>query len=144
LWERYIAVLLRRAAPATAIVSTQERTVFWKPHDHGVRRVRPDIVIREKVDRAPGRTLLVIDTKWKVPPNGLPSDDDLKQMFVYNELLGGTRAMLLYPATAKSFSSSGTYATKQHGCEQRHVGLFDKTSWSTSKIKQQLESILEE
>jgi 5-methylcytosine-specific restriction enzyme subunit McrC len=144
LWERYIAVLVRRAAPENLAVSTQERCLFWTPQGHGVRKVKPDIVVRERVDRDPGKTLLVIDTKWKVPSNGLPSDDDLKQMFVYNELLGGARSMLLYPATSKSFSASGMYASKQHGCEQRHVGLFEKTNWSTSKIKQQLQKIVEE
>lgn len=144
LWERYIAVLVRRAVPETAIASTQERCLFWKPADHRARTIRPDIVIRERTDHGPGKTLLVIDTKWKVPPKGLPSDDDLKQMFVYNELLGASRSMLLYPATGKSFPVSGTYSTKQHGCEQRHVGLFDKASWSTRAIQQQLQNILQE
>jgi hypothetical protein len=59
----------------------------------------------------------------KVPPKGLPSNDDLKQMFVYNELLGGSRSMLLYPETSTSFAAAGIYATKQHTCEQHHVGL---------------------
>lgn len=84
LWERYIAVLLRRVAPPNIQVSTQERHVFWKPAQHGVRKIRPDVVLREIASIDVGKTMLVIDTKWKVPSNGLPSDDDLKQMFVYN------------------------------------------------------------
>lgn len=39
LWERSIAVRLRRVAPAGVHVSTQERHVFWRPEHHGVRKV---------------------------------------------------------------------------------------------------------
>jgi 5-methylcytosine-specific restriction enzyme subunit McrC len=142
LWERYIAVLLRRVAPASIHVSTQERHVFWKPTHHGVRKIRPDIVLREALVEDAGKTLLVVDTKWKVPTNGLPSDDDLKQMFVYNELLSGARSMLLYPRTAKSFHSTGKYSNRDHTCEQRHIGLFAGAKWSTTAIKDQLRELL--
>jgi len=120
LWERYVATLLRRAAPPRIRISTQEQHVFWRPQDHGIRRVKPDIVVRADGEEGDAKTSLVIDTKWKVPAKGLPSDDDLKQMFVYDELLAGTRAMLLYPKTSTSFPASGPYATKQHGCEEFH------------------------
>ncbi|MBV8758739.1 MAG: hypothetical protein JO257_15740 [Deltaproteobacteria bacterium] len=140
LWERYIAVLLRRVAPVHVHVCTQERHVFWEPAQHGVRKIRPDVVLRAATEMR--RTLLVIDTKWKVPSNGLPSDDDLKQMFVYNELLEGARSMLLYPRTVKSFPSSGAYASRDHTCEQRHIGLFAGTQWSTAAIREQLRDLL--
>lgn len=145
LWERYIAVLLRRVAPSGVHVSTQERHEFWRPERHGVRKVRPDIVVRT----ADENVLLVIDTKWKVPKNGLPSDDDLKQMFVYNELLDGARSMLLYPRTARSTAERGQYAQRDHSCEQRHVGLFgagsgNKVEWSEAVIKSQLADLLAE
>jgi len=142
LWEKYIAVLLRRVAPATVYVNTQERHVFWTPAQHGVRKIRPDIVLREPVIDATSRVVLVIDTKWKVPTNGLPSDDDLKQMFVYNELLGGARSILLYPRTATSFHSSGNYSNRDHTCEQQHIGLFAGAKWSTAVIKEQLRELL--
>jgi 5-methylcytosine-specific restriction enzyme subunit McrC len=138
LWERYIAVLLRRAAPPGLRVSAQERHLFWTPDGLGARRVRPDIVVRHP----DGTPLLVIDTKWKVPSSGLPSDDDLKQMFVYNELLIGARSVLLYPRTTKSFNARGAFATKEHDCEQRHVGLFEGSKWSTALVKDQLAEIL--
>lgn len=142
LWERFIAILMRRAAPRGMVVSTQERHAFWKPLQHGMRRVRPDIVVRAEAKDGKGKTLLVIDTKWKVPANGMPSDDDLKQMFVYNELLAGSRSMLLYPATQSSFPASGSYATKGHGCEQFHVGVLEGAKWNNTVIKQQLGGIL--
>ena len=70
LWERYVATLLRRVAPRGLQVNAQERHVFWTPQQQGVRRVKPDIVVRAESPDGPGRTLLVIDTKWKVPPKG--------------------------------------------------------------------------
>jgi len=140
LWERYIAVLLRRAAPPGLRVSAQERHLFWTPDGLGARRVRPDIVVRH----SEGTPLLVIDTKWKVPSNGLPSDADLKQMFVYNELLIGARSVLLYPRITKSFDARGGFAAKAHDCEQRHVGLFEGSKWSTALVKAQLAEILGE
>jgi len=138
LWERYIAALVRRAAPAGTEVHTQEQHAFWEPQPRGVRRVRPDIVLRS----AAGQALLVLDTKWKVPKNGAPSDDDLKQMFVYNELLHAERAVLLYPQTRASVETSGRYAGKAHGCEQRQVGVLDGVHWSTPAIVQQLTRLL--
>jgi 5-methylcytosine-specific restriction enzyme subunit McrC len=107
-----------------------------------VRRVRPDIVVRAEAKEGKGKTLLVVDTKWKVASNGMPSDDDLKQMFVYNEVLAGTRSMLLYPATQKSFPASGSYAMKGHGCEQFHVGVLEGAKWDSASIKQQLSDLL--
>lgn len=142
LWERYIVTLLRRVAPAGIHVHAQESHDFWTPQDHAVRRVKPDIVVRAESAGGMGPALLVIDTKWKVPENGLPSHDDLKQMFVYNELLGGPRSMLLYPETSTSSGSAGSYARRQHTCEQRHVGLCQRGSWSSPAIKQQLVQLL--
>ncbi|MCA9679861.1 MAG: hypothetical protein KC464_32825 [Myxococcales bacterium] len=142
LWERYVAALFRRAAPREVVVSTQERHLFWCPPAHPGRRVRPDIVLRAATTRGPGRTLLVVDTKWKVPRRGIPSDDDLKQMFVYNELLAGARAALLYPAVEGAVALSGTYAQRDHSCEQIHLGLLDATGWSTSSMRLQIARLL--
>ena len=48
-----------------------------------------------------GLETFVIDTKWKVLDANFPrpSDDDLKQMFVYNAYWKSSRSMLLYPTT---------------------------------------------
>ncbi len=138
LWERYIAVLFRRAAPAGVLVQTQERHRFWLPHGHAARRVRPDIVVRTTA----GGVILVIDTKWKVPSTGLPSDSDLQQMFVYNELLEAGHSILLYPRASSLADSGGPFAVKGHECEQRHVGVLFGATWSTEAIKEQLAALL--
>jgi 5-methylcytosine-specific restriction enzyme subunit McrC len=142
LWERYVATLLRRAAPPGLRVHAQESSPFWRADGHRVRSVKPDLVVRAAGSDVPGPALLVIDTKWKVPQNGLPSDDDLQQMFVYNELLRAPRAVLLYPQTATSQSSGGAYVTKLHTCEQRHLGLCEAGRWSSAAIQRQLADLL--
>ena len=144
LWERYVAALLRRAAPPGLEVHAQERHAFWTARHGAARRVRPDIVVRARNSREGGKAVLVIDTKWKVPPAGIASDDDLKQMFVYNELLGTLRSVLLYPRTLTSQDVTGTYAARPHGCEQRYVGLSDDRTWSSQVIAQQLVELLSE
>ena len=145
LWERYVAALFRRAAVPGLVVTTQERPLFWQPAGHDGRRVRPDIVVRlAPQGEAPGKTLLVLDTKWKTPSQARPSDDDLKQMFVYNELLEGARSVLLYPATAKSIGVRGTYARRAHSCEQMYLGLLDTKGWSTAAMHAQIQTLLED
>jgi 5-methylcytosine-specific restriction enzyme subunit McrC len=138
LWERYVAVLVRKVAPPGLAVHAQEQHPFWLPQQKGVRRIKPDIVVRNHSDRA----LLVIDTTWKVPSNGMPSDDDLKQMFVYNELLACARSILLYPWTTSAAPASGAFAVGGHGCEQGHVGVIEGAHWSTPRIMEQLREML--
>lgn len=144
LWERFVATLLRRAAPPGLEILSQEHHAFWTPRHHGVRRVIPDIVVRTRNAGERGKVVLVLDTKWKVPLSGVPSDDDLKQMFAYNELLGAPRSVLLYPRTTTSRDVVGTYAARLHGCEQRYVGLSDGQTWSSRIIVQQLVQLVSE
>lgn len=147
LWERYIATLLRRAAPSGIRISTQELIALWLPHGHSARSVKPDIVVSARSatltvePAARPATLLVIDTKWKVPDKG-PSEDDLKQMFVYNELFGSPRSILLYPQASLSTAMSGVYSNKEHRCEQMQVGVLANAQWSSAAIKAQLAQLV--
>lgn len=143
LWERYVAVLLRRVAPPGIRVSTQEGVPFWIPHQHAPRRVRPDIVVRAETTRSETEPVLVIDTKWKLPSRSKPDEGDLKQMFVYNELLGAPRSMLLYPVTSDANPVTGRYADRNHTCEQWHLGVLSGATWSTRVVKQQLADLLQ-
>jgi len=69
---------------------------------------RPDIVLR---DRTSGRSLLVVDAKWKAIGDGGPGDDDLKQMFVYNHLLGTEQSVLVYPSAGVGWQAlAGEYS----------------------------------
>ena len=137
LWERYVAVLVRRAVPPGFAVDTQDRLPFWATAPGTPRTVRPDIVVRD----AAGQTCLVIDTKWKVADT--PGDDDLKQMFVYNELLDCPRSLLLYPRSARSVERRGRYVGRGHVCAQVHVGVIDDAHWrSTPAMVEQVRCLL--
>jgi 5-methylcytosine-specific restriction enzyme subunit McrC len=98
--------------------------LFWKR-----KTIRPDIVLEYIKDGIPQK--VIVDTKWKVPANGKPSDDDLKQMFVYNVQFDASTGILLYPAAEGSAPTVGHYAESLrlpqwlHGCHMRHAHLFN-------------------
>jgi 5-methylcytosine-specific restriction enzyme subunit McrC len=141
LWERYVAALFRRAGVSELVVSTQESQRFWKPAGRPSRAVRPDIVARLT---ATGRAVLVVDTKWKVPPSGSPSDDDLRQMFVYNEILETPRALLVYPSVSPTaVEQAGVYEKRGHACSTVHLGLFDAKGWNSGGMKAQVKQLLD-
>ena len=54
-------------------------------------------------DEASGKNIqyegnnFILDTKWKVLKSKSPSDNDLKQMYVYNHYFNAQKSMLLYP-----------------------------------------------
>lgn len=145
LWERYISALFRRAVGRDLEVSTQERKHFWTADGYPSRKVRPDIVVRRRGDH---RVVLVADTKWKVIGDGPPGDGDLKQMFVYNELLDAPTALLLYPAARASSGRRGRFAVRAgsslaaHWCETVHLGLLDGVAWSDAGLTAQISDLL--
>ncbi|MFO0591812.1 MAG: hypothetical protein U0441_29965 [Polyangiaceae bacterium] len=142
LWERYVASLFRRAAGSRFDVSTQESRSLWREPGKASRSVRPDLVVRPHGEKT---VLLVADTKWKVAPDGTPSDDDLKQMFVYNELFGSPRAILLYPSTGSAVGRVGQYAdrTRPHGCETMHLGVVAQHAWREQQMIARIEVLLQ-
>jgi len=92
LWEEYIYRQIQRHNTNNWRIEPQEEKHFWKQVNTTRKKsIKPDIVIISK-----GRTIIV-DTKWKLPEDNIPSDSDLKQMFVYNEYWDGITAILLYP-----------------------------------------------
>ena len=92
LWEEYVLVRLQQAAKDLNIYGQQSK-VLW----NGIT-IRPDIVIEK------GSETFIIDTKWKNIEHSKPSTNDLRQMYVYNEYWGSTKAMLLYPSKVTSFA----------------------------------------
>ncbi|MCC6726739.1 MAG: restriction endonuclease [Saprospiraceae bacterium] len=93
LWEEYFYRRLRRSLPTGWTIQAQAREVFWERKDGSARKIiKPDIVLRTQESHA-----VVIDTKWKLPDNNIPSDADLKQVFAYNEYWGAKWGILAYP-----------------------------------------------
>jgi 5-methylcytosine-specific restriction enzyme subunit McrC len=84
LFEEYIYRQLKK--DLSLKVLRQSAKIFW-----GYRRLRPDIVIIKDKKK------YVIDTKWKILTQAVPSDDDLKQIFAYNQYFDSYKGILLYP-----------------------------------------------
>jgi 5-methylcytosine-specific restriction enzyme subunit McrC len=78
----------------------------------------------------------VLDTKWKIPKDGHPADEDLKQMFTYNLHLGARHSLLIYPRANPTQSAKvGEYAPSselppgyRHSCGMCYLDLFDTTN----------------
>lgn len=130
LFERFILIQLHRAASLFSDrklrVAGQVSKKFWS-----TKTIRPDIVAT--FDSASIAESIVLDTKWKVPKDGQPADDDLKQMFTYNLHIGAQRSLLIYPRANFSqnerhsnfVNSSALPDGYQHSCGMCFVDLFD-------------------
>jgi 5-methylcytosine-specific restriction enzyme subunit McrC len=125
LWEEYIYRMLVRAATPEFEVHPQQSKRFWESHT-----VRPDLIVTRR--NGDSSTTFVIDTKWKVLDmrHPRPSDEDLKQMFVYNEYWSAGHSMLLYPTTYERqevmgyFYSQDEKGEKIHSCKLAFVSVL--------------------
>ncbi len=99
LWEEYIYRILNNNKPEGYTVSFQNSAKFWEG-----KYIRPDIVVRNNLGQS-----FVIDTKWKNIDVYKPSDNDLKQMFVYNLHWNSSKSMLLYPKTDQTDTKFGNF-----------------------------------
>jgi 5-methylcytosine-specific restriction enzyme subunit McrC len=92
LWEEYVYRQIQKHNIYNWKIEPQEEKDFWEQLTTKRKRsIKPDIVISSDAKT------IIIDTKWKIPEDNIPSDSDLKQMFVYNEYWDGLTAILLYP-----------------------------------------------
>jgi 5-methylcytosine-specific restriction enzyme subunit McrC len=133
LWEEYIFRQLSRYRPNNFLIRAQNSKSFWKLNGStSIRKIRPDIVIH---DQETGSSI-ILDTKWKIPDYNIPSDSDLKQMFVYNEYWSATQALLVYPN--QSYTEDPVYfggefvkrkdITPNHNCGLLKVAVLDKSN----------------
>lgn len=90
LYENFIYRKLKKALKKYPNINIKEqyRKKFW-----ATRGIKPDIYL----ENTSNSKKIVIDTKWKVLKELKPSDEDLKQMFVYNHYYGSCVSILLYP-----------------------------------------------
>jgi hypothetical protein len=104
LFEAWVLRQLRRIPGLR--VQAQAARVFWSAVGHGRAAARPDLVVTRPGTARP----LVIDTKWKIPHQSRPADDDLRQLFAYLHTFGATEGLLLYPrATADQRDRLGAF-----------------------------------
>ncbi len=124
LWEEYIFRILQKHKTDEIEVSFQNSGKFWEN-----KRIRPDIVLKTQDE------IFVIDTKWKIIEANNPSDDDLKQMFVYNLHWEAEKTLLLYPKTNQIDSHFGTFHYENLG-KKCKLGFVDMTNGFTIKNSQ--------
>lgn len=125
LWEEYIFRILHKHKTDEMEISYQNSDKFWEN-----KRIRPDIVLKTKNET------FVIDTKWKIIEANNPSDDDLKQMFVYNLHWKAKKTLLLYPKTNQNDSNFGTFHFDNLGkkCKLGFVDIADDSKIKNSKL----------
>ncbi len=132
LFERFVYVELKRAVsrqPSGAMTCRgQSSRRFWTS-GYMRKDLRPDIVV--EFGRGKDRRRLLVDTKWKMPSDGRPADDDLRQMYAYNLRFGACRSMLLYPRVVDTPDMHGVFEpaetphqTHPHTCGMMYLELF--------------------
>ena len=99
LWEQFVFVSIRRHLAGKYLVRDQVRHGFWE-----TKIIRPDIVVSNLYDQ--DDVEVILDTKWKQPAKGIPSDSDLHQMYVYFKYFGAKKVALLYPGSTQLNSDS--------------------------------------
>jgi 5-methylcytosine-specific restriction enzyme subunit McrC len=93
LWEEFVYRRLKKEEKEGISVHRQQSEEFWySDHLTKAKSIRPDIVIHNNCET------IILDTKWKIIEDLIPSDDDLKQMFVYNLFWNCTKSALVYPS----------------------------------------------
>jgi len=124
LWEEWVYRRLKKEEKTFGItVQGQQSTSFWNsPRLYRPKSIRPDIVINK------GAASIIIDTKWKVVEDLIPSDEDLKQMYVYNLFWACNKSILLYPAQT-NLSNGGDYIDYRD-----KNNLFTKCTVQTANI----------
>ncbi|SEW05171.1 McrC family protein [Kaistella antarctica] len=113
LWEEYIFKILKKNHSNEFQVLGQSKKLFWGKN----QKIKPDIVLVNKISNK----VYVIDTKWKVLKNSRPSDEDLKQMYVYNHHWASHQSILLYPQSVNQQNRTGSFAlpmdSQEHHCQ---------------------------
>lgn len=135
LWEEYVYRVLRKELKSQWKVHRQKRKRFWAE-----KVIQPDIILRNRDNGV----VYVIDTKWKLPEKNKPLDNDLKQMFAYNNYWKCTHSLLLYPSSSADSRMKGAYSEKimineemeDHFCSMGYLDLVKhfqhKKRWSMS------------
>lgn len=103
LWERFVGEALRRCVSAWRIRAQLTHT-YWRS-SAGSAVLRPDFVLRR------GEETMVVDAKWKVG-GGSPSAQDLRQLYVYADQFGASRAVLVYPGVGAGSQVQGKFVNK--------------------------------
>lgn len=137
LWEEYVFRLLKKIHSKEYRILSQQKKLFW----HKNQKIKPDIVMVEKSSNQ----TFVIDTKWKVLQKNRPSDDDLKQMYVYNHHWSAYKSILLYPKSKLQQSVEGNFAlpmqNQTHTCQLLYVDVLENNQLNKNITNQVIEAL---
>ncbi len=109
LWERFVLSSLRQYAPENFKIKGKLRKPFWEPMGGYSAFIEPDIVIENN------KLTYILDTKWKVLNDNRPSDDDLKQMYVYTKYYKSNYTALVYPYNGLNSCIGNFYPEEENG-----------------------------
>lgn len=128
LFESYVAALLKKKLGyAGFTVSVQDKTYYLFDEPGKKFLIRPDIVVKRKVDG----TVFILDTKWKILSDGKTnygiSQADMYQMCAYQKRYGANHVTMLYPKTGKIASETGMEYRSEDGVTVRirFLDFFD-------------------
>lgn len=135
LFEEYVFRVLKRSEDLfNYSVQRQNSKNFWES-----KTIRPDIVLIKNGKK------YILDTKWKILESAVPSDADLKQMYVYNLYFNSEKSILLYPDVWEVGDNYGTYSLghlfdgkqekEKHKCGVGFIKLVDINSTGTSFLR---------
>ena len=141
LFEEYIYrklnQFLMKYSDKVVDVKPQRRVPFWE-----TRGLRADMLVKA------GEKAIVIDTKWKVLRDERPSDEDLKQMFVYNLHYDADLTVLLYPKTSVESGEKKPFRKNEFktlNCQVAFIDLFDSNDRLEKDLGERIyEELLEE
>lgn len=131
LFEKVVYRILKNSEHKYADVKLELFGQYSKNFWSG-RPIRPDIVGEYKLDGITNNRF-IIDTKWKIPYDNLPADNDLKQIYAYNVHFGSQQSVLLYPQVKgcsnvcyKQFEKSEAVKDEfhPHFCSPYFIDLF--------------------
>lgn len=136
LWEKYVAKVLRTHLPIEYTIGTQNKRLFWASDVVPDANIKPDILILKN-----GKVERILDTKWKLPYDKRPSDEDLKQMFSYNLIFNATESWLLYP-NDKSYLNEGAFVDKHGNCGMLLITVLNKGELNHYKLYIEIATLL--
>lgn len=110
LWEKFIFSRIQSCGREHDWrVKDQVEWCYWRG-DAGSKKVIPDIVIE-----FPDGKRAALDTKWKLPVQQKPDDNDLRQLLTYKMYFEADHAYLIYPCHGvESFTIPGAFHSRSH------------------------------
>jgi len=141
LWEKWFAKRLKVVSTELGLpisIKEQVKKDFWIPNNGISIKQKPDIVIESLEGNR-----IIVDTKWKII-HSRPSEDDLRQMFTYNQLFESDRSYLVYPGEWRMISGEYFENTKNGNCGLAFVPFIKDGRLSDEGIKIFLKNCINE